>query len=155
MTAPASSTPEVNAADVMSTPVATVSDQGTIWDAWSVLISCRVRHAVVVSGSHCVAVVNDRDLVDAWQQGPSVLRRTPLRSLLRDRTSCVLPDASLSQVAELMNADRVDAVPVVDVHGELLGLVTAGDIVHAVARYGLHAAGGDPRDQAVQTAPRQ
>lgn len=155
MTGFAFSTPEVNAADVMSTPVATVSDQGTVWDAWSVLISCRVGHVVVVSGSRCVAVLTDRDLVDAWQQGPSVLRRTPIRSLLRDRTSCVLPDASLSQVAELMNVERVDAVPVVDIHGELLGLITAGDIVHAVARYGLHAGGGDARDPAFQAAPKQ
>jgi CBS domain-containing protein len=38
-----------------------------------------------------------------------------------------------------MNHARVDAVPVVDTTGKLRGLVTAGDVVHAVSQHGLHA----------------
>jgi CBS domain-containing protein len=36
-----------------------------------------------------------------------------------------------------MNTNRVDAVPVVDESGKLLGLVTADDVVHAAATKGL------------------
>lgn len=129
---------DLTAADAMTSPVVTVPDSGTIWDAWSVLINCRVRHAVVVSRERCVGVIDDRELVQAWQQGPSALRSTPIRALLHDRTSCVLPEAALSQVASLMNTERIDAVPVVDASGKLLGLITAGDVLHAVAQYGLH-----------------
>jgi CBS domain-containing protein len=131
---------DLTAADAMSSPVVTVPDSGTIWDAWSVLINYRVRHAVVVSHEHCVGVIDDRELVRAWQQGPSVLRATPVRLLLRDRTSSVLPGAALSQVAALMNTEQIDAVPVVDASGKLLGLITAGDVLHTVAQYGLHNA---------------
>jgi acetoin utilization protein AcuB len=122
----------------MTSPVVTVPDTGTIWDAWSLIINCHVRHAVVVAGDHCVGVVDDHVLVQAWQRGPSALRSTPIRALLRDRTSCVLPDAPLSQVADLMNSERIEAVPVVDEHGRLLGLITPCDILHAVAHYGLY-----------------
>ena len=38
-----------------------------------------------------------------------------------------------------MNVNRVDAVPVVDPAGKALGIVTAGDVVAAVARYGVTA----------------
>lgn len=130
---------DMTAGDAMSSPVATVPDSGTILDAWSVMNTCHVRHAVVVRGDHCVGVLDDRDLVEAWHLGPSALQATPIKRLLRDRTSCVLPNASLRQVAELMNHARVDAVPVVDTTGKLRGLVTAGDVVHAVSQHGLHA----------------
>ena len=130
--------PDVTAADVMSAPAVTVPDSGTIWDAWSVMINFRVRHAIVVAGDHCVGVIDDRQLVQAWQRGPSALRATPIKRILRDRTSCVLAAAPLQQVASLMNSQRVDAVPVVDTSGTLLGLITAGDVIHAVARHGLH-----------------
>jgi CBS-domain-containing membrane protein len=50
---------------------------------------------------------------------------------------CVLPGTDLQQVADLMMCDSVDAVPVVDDHGQVLGLVTAGDVVAAVAKYGV------------------
>jgi CBS domain-containing protein len=36
-----------------------------------------------------------------------------------------------------MNIDRVDAVPVVDHDGTVLGLITAGDLVAAIARFGI------------------
>ncbi|HTW20500.1 MAG TPA: CBS domain-containing protein [Mycobacteriales bacterium] len=138
MTPPEVSSRVVTAADVMSSPVITVPATGTIWDAWSVLVSCGVRHAVVVSGARCVGVVDDRLLVQAWQQGPSALRTRAIKGLLAERTSCVLPETEIGEVAALMNLERLDAVPVVDGTGRLIGLLTAGDIVHAVARYGLH-----------------
>lgn len=128
---------DVTAADVMTSPVVTVADSGTIWDAWSVLINCHVRHAVVVSGERCIGIVDDRVLIQAWQRGPSALRSTPIRALLHDRTSCVLPDSPLAHVATLMNTERLGAVPVVDDGGRLLGLITTSDILHAIARYGL------------------
>ena len=130
---------DVSAADAMSSPVVTVPETATIFDAWSVLVHCRVRHAVVVHGDRCVGVVDDRDLVEAWHRGPGALRATAVKALLRDHTSCVLSDAPLREVARIMNEARTDAVPVVETDGKLVGLVTAGDVVHAVAEHGLHA----------------
>lgn len=128
----------MTAHDVMSTPVATVPETGTIFDAWTVMVTCRVRHTVVVRGDRCLGMLDDRDLVAAWSDGPSALQATPVKRLLRQRTACVLPDAPLRQVAAIMNTSRVDAVPVVAADGKLTGLITAGDVVHAVSQHGLH-----------------
>lgn len=143
---------DLTAADAMSSPVVTVPESGTIFAAWSVMIACKVHHAVVVRGDHCIGVVDDRDLVDAWQQGPGALRATPIKSVLRDRTSCVLPSTSLRQVANIMDSSRVDAVPVVDATGKLDGLITAGDVVHAVSRHGLHVAAGPGSEHSEEPA---
>ena len=138
MTSIAAPCRDVTAADVMTSPVVTVADSGTIWDAWSVLINCHVHHVVVVSGDRCIGIVDDRVLIQSWQRGPSALRSTPIRTLLHDRTSCVLPDSPVAHVATLMNTERLEAVPVVDDGGRLLGLITTSDIMHAIAHYGLH-----------------
>ena len=127
----------LTAADAMSTPVVTVADTGTVWQAWQLVYSHGIRHVVVLHGDHCVGVVSDRELIDQWQRGPHEVQTMPVRRLLHDRTSCVLPDAALKDVARLMNQQRIDAVPVLDQSGELLGLITAGDILHAVAVAGV------------------
>jgi CBS domain-containing protein len=134
---------DLTAADAMTSPVVTVPETATLFDAWTVMVSFHVRHVVVVRDDHCLGVLDDRDLVSAWNSGPSALQATPVRRLLRDRTSCVLTDALLSQVADLMNTSRVDAVPVVEANGKLTGLITAGDIVHSVSRHGLHEPVGE------------
>lgn len=139
---------DITARDAMSSPVMTVPETATIFDAWAVMINCKVRHTVVVRDNRCLGVLTDRDLVEAWHAGPGALRATPVRRLLPEHTSCVLPGASLRQVAQVMNMTRVDAVPVVEADGKLAGLVTAGDVVHTVARLGVHlpsaADGEDP-----------
>jgi CBS domain-containing protein len=129
----------VTAGAVMSSPVITVAQDHSLWDAWTLMSSCGVRHVVVTISNRCVGVIDDRRLVAAWTQGPSPMQHTSLRSVLDQRTACVLPDASLSTVAEIMNSNQVDAVPVVDKTGKVLGLITAVDVVRAVARWGVDA----------------
>ena len=127
------------AADVMSSPVISVDAASSIWQAGDLMLNQQVRHVLVVSGGRCVGVIRDRDILEAWYEGPAAMRATPVRRRVSERTSCVLPDAALSQVAQVMNVNRVDAVPVVDPAGKALGIVTAGDVVAAVARYGVTA----------------
>jgi CBS domain-containing protein len=57
--------------------------------------------------------------------------------MMRRRVTSVLPDTELRVVARIMNEDRLDAVPVVDEGGRVVGIVTAGDIAGAVARWGI------------------
>jgi CBS domain-containing protein len=137
MTSAATSSHQLTAGDVMSSPAITVSDSATIWDAWSAMFTNGVRHGAVVRGAHCTGVIDDRRLIQAWQQGPNALRSTPIGTLVRVPTSCVVREASLRRVAKIMNVERVDAVPVTDPAGRLLGLITAGDVVHAVAQLGM------------------
>jgi CBS domain-containing protein len=139
MTAPPQDDEFVTAATVMSSPVITVSASQSLWDAWTVMSSCGLRHVVVTVRDRCVGVIDDRRLIAPWPQGPGHMQHTSVRSTLDQRTACVLPDAPLSGVAEIMNTNQVDAVPVVDETGKLLGLVTAVDVIRAVARWGIDA----------------
>jgi CBS domain-containing protein len=139
---------DVTAEEAMSSPVATVPETGTILDAWTVMVTCGVRHTVVVRDDHCLGVLDDRALVNAWHAGPGALRATPVKQLLSGRTSCVLRDASLRQVAQIMESAYIDAVPVVEPDGTLMGLITATDVLRTVSQLGLHVrVGSEPAEE--------
>ena len=65
---------------------------------------------------------------------------TNVRDVMTARPRCAAPDTPLTQVAELMQAEDVGAIPVLE--GDLLvGMITDRDIiVRAIAK------GKDPRD---------
>lgn len=125
--------PALRARDVMSAPVLAVDVEATTRAAWSRLLESGRRHLVVCDGTRCVGVVDDRALFAQWPSGPYGVHTVPVRRLIRARTTCVLPDTSLRRVARVMVDDGVDAVPVTDEHGDLLGIVTGSDIAAAVA----------------------
>lgn len=127
----------LTASDVMSAPAITVEPGTTVWAAWSIMTSTGLRHLVVACDSRCVGVVDDRTVFAQWPMGPLALRRRCVGEIMRGRTSCVLPDVDVRSVAMAMARDGVDAVPVVEADGTLLGIVTGSDVVRAVAEHGL------------------
>jgi CBS-domain-containing membrane protein len=131
---PSRSTRALRAKDVMSAPVHVVSVEDTMWDAWSVMLDSGLRHLVVCEARRCAGVLDDRMLFAHWPTGPFGVRSTPVRDLMRSRTICVLPETTLARVARVMVTEGVDAVPVTDVDGTVLGIVTGSDIAAAVAR---------------------
>src|SRR3954447_18986874 len=90
------------ARDVMSAPVHVVSINDTMKDAWSVLQTFGVRHLVVCDGYRCAGVLDDRALFAHWPTGPFGVSSTPVRELVAARTTCVLPETTLTRVARVM-----------------------------------------------------
>jgi CBS domain-containing protein len=127
----------VTVAMVMSRPVISIEPHQSLSDAWALVTSNGVRHLAVTDGQHCVGLIDDRQLADVWPQGPAAMKATAVGHLMGRRVAGVLPGASISEAAVIMKGDGVDAVPVIDEHGVLLGLVTSADIVGAVARWGI------------------
>jgi len=124
------------AADVMSAPALSVAPDATVWAAWSVMTGTGLRHLVVTVEGRCVGVIDDRTVFAQWPMGPLALRRRTVASIMRAPTTCVLPGTDLQSIAAVMVRNAVDAVPVIDSDGELVGIVTGGDIAAAVARHG-------------------
>lgn len=130
--------PAVTAGMIMSTPVLTVGPDASPWSAWSAMMESGVRHLVVIAGGRCVGVLEDRELFAQWPVGPLALRRQRIAGMIQPRTTCVLAAAEVREVALVMTEEGVDAVPVVDETGRLIGVVTGSDVARAVARWGLY-----------------
>src|SRR4051794_37377010 len=128
----------VLAGDIMSAPTVSITPTTSVWAAWSLMMSTGLRHLVVVVGETCVGVVDDRTLFAEWPMGPLALRRRTVRELVRPSTTCSLPDTEVRVVARAMVDASIDALPVIDRDGRLVGIVTGSDVARAVAITGLY-----------------
>lgn len=85
---------------------------------------------VLDAESSVVGIVSERDLVRAFaSHGADALEFEARKIMTRDVVTCD-PDDSIDHVMEQMTRGRFRHLPVVR-HGELLGLVSIGDVVKA------------------------
>ena len=123
---------------VMSRHLVTIYDDATLLDAFELMAHAHIHHLPVLRpDGRCVAVLDAvtvaKHLPEAW-----VSRTTPpLHEAGTVGPVSVLPHEPLSKAARAMHSAGVDSCCVVDVHGRLVGLLTARDFVAAMA--GAHA----------------
>ena len=115
----------------MSTPVLTVEADATMWDAWQLLFVSGLRHLVVVDiGETTLGVISHRNVLAQVPTTPEHLQsRTVHDVIMRLPHLKVLPGDHPTRVAALMAKHAVEAVPVVDEAGRLLGIVSESDLV--------------------------
>ena len=125
---------EVSAGQLMSGPALVLTTRDSIAAAREAMRTRRVHH-LVVDDYGVAAVVDDRTLAAHWPaDGPEAAHSIRLGKFIVRGARCVLPDEPAIAVARIMAEGRCDALPVVSTSGGLLGLVTATDVVAAVAR---------------------
>jgi CBS-domain-containing membrane protein len=128
---------EITAGDVMSAPVVAVSVRDDLWTAWTALYQGGFRHLVVLDGSRCVGIVDDRRIVLEWPLGELRANNLTVGDVMRKRLRCIQSDTPVAQIARIMLDEHTDAVPVVSRRGEIVGLVTASDLLTALAASGV------------------
>ena len=122
--------------DLMSRPVLTVEVGETLWDAWQLLFVSGLRHLVVLDeDGTSLGVLSDRNILAevpataehlSGRRVGDVLAMVPLVS--------VHPADSPLTAARVMTSNAVEALPVLDSDGRLVGVVTESDIVHWLVR---------------------
>lgn len=125
---------DVTIADVMSKPVLTVEINESLWDAWQLLFVSGLRHLVVIDeNSHCLGVLSDRNILADVPATMDHLGKRPVHDILaRIPTATICPTAQPRDAAQLMKEHAVEAVPVVDASGRVVGIVTESDVVRWV-----------------------
>lgn len=116
----------------MTREVATLEPGTTVEQALLVMRERGVRHLPVVLDGRFAGLVDDR-LVALAHLADGAPDRTPVTALMTHYVPQVSPDAALPRVARLVRASGCDAVVVMDDGGALVGIVTATDVVVAVA----------------------
>jgi CBS domain-containing protein len=127
---------EAVVADLMSRPVLTIEVGESLWDAWQLLFVSGLRHLVVIDPNGAsLGVLSDRNILAevpatsdhlSGRRVADVLAMVPLVS--------VLPNDSPLTAARVMAGNAVEAVPVLDEGGRLVGIVTESDIVRWLVR---------------------
>lgn len=120
---------------LMSRPVLTVEVDETLWDAWQLLFVSGLRHLVVVDRSGAtLGVLSDRNILADVPATAEHLGQRQVRDVL-PMVPLVFarPAHQPLDAARAMAAGGLEAVPVLDDDGRLVGIVTESDIVRWLA----------------------
>lgn len=110
--------------------VATVTPDVPVAVLLAEMVKHRVGAVVVVHGGTVVGMVWERDLVRLLHERGAYLVHTPVAEIMNpDVISCTLTD-EVDGVLRVMTDRRIRHLPVM-VDGELLGIVSMGDLVKA------------------------
>ena len=124
---------DLRARDVMTASLVVVHADDSLLMAWESMSATGVHHLPVLDGNRLLAIVSERELAVQWVIEPLVQQRRQIRELARHRPATVNPDDDLRRVADCMRVGDTDAVAVTASDGSLQGLITAKDVLAAVA----------------------
>lgn len=112
--------------EIMTEDCKTVGPKDTIKQAAIVMRDNDIGFVPVVEGSRLIGVVTDRDLVIRALADDSS-GSTSVGDVLSTDVKTVSSDTSVDDAAELMAANQIRRLPVVD-NGELRGVISIGDL---------------------------
>jgi acetoin utilization protein AcuB len=130
------------ARDVMTRSPSSVHVESRVREALELMRDLHVRHVPVVNGAReVVGMISDRDLAwaDRYEEllEPERFARALAGSVADVMSSDVVTvdtEAELSEVIDVMIAQRVGAVPVVNPEGHLVGIISYVDVLHALGK---------------------
>jgi CBS domain-containing protein len=115
---------------VMSRHVVAVAPKTPLTVALQVMLANQVHHVPVVEDGRCVGLLHESDAL--WELCIHRENRVDAEGGSRRPASVVDLGAKVNEVAALMRSRATDAVVVTDA-GRIAGIVTATDLVRAVA----------------------
>lgn len=145
-------------ADVMTRDPIVVQRETSLTEAIKTLAERRISGLPVVDDAgHLVGIISETDLM--WQEtgvtppayimfldsviylkNPATYERDLHKSLgqtvgevMSDKAISTAPDKLLRDAAKVMRDRKVQRLPVVDTEGQVIGILTRGDIVRAMA----------------------
>jgi len=125
----------------MSPDPVSVSPDTTVAEARELLESHGFRHLTVVSEDRLVGIISDRDVTISAAALRSAVRNhdiaalldddRPVESVMSGTPHVIGPEAEISEAARLLVSRHINALPVVDIDGSIIGIITSVDCLLA------------------------
>ncbi len=127
--------PNTTVSRLVHGPAETVGMNDLVEVVHASMLRHRKRFVAVLQGGAVTAVLERAHLASRLAADPSKAsgcRRLRVRDVVHPGMACLPGNASLDAATRLMRATGAAAVPVLDEHHRLLGLVTAEQVHHAM-----------------------
>ncbi len=118
--------------DIMRTDVVTVEATQSASNAWTRMRQQRIRHLPVTDNGQLVGIVSERDL--GGPRGQATRRGRTVGDLMTTRVVSASPKTTLRQAANLMRSRQIGSLLVTDENDQLVGIVTATDVLDELGR---------------------
>ena len=124
---------ETTVAKVMSKPVMAVELNTNARDCAKAMAKKGVSCAVITQRGSAAGIVTERDLVSKVLAESIDPKNVLVRDIMSTPLITIAPEAPITAASELMSKYRVRRLVVVDGSGNLVGIVTTGDIARSLA----------------------
>ncbi|TMQ93580.1 CBS domain-containing protein [Actinomadura soli] len=123
------------AAELMTRDLLTIAASESVLMAWELMCKAEVHHLPVTDDEGgFLGVIDAQTLTSTWNAAAPRHARRPVTTLLPDPPlTTVQPSTTIPGVARAMLEAGTDYVPVTNEHGGLVGLITAHDLIAALA----------------------
>ena len=120
-------------------PTICIRSQTTLSDAWDLMVAWEVKHLVVTHGRALLGLMSDRDIIlrsqFASDGGMIIPNMVVAAAMTPDPVTCHA-GTNIAAIATTMVDHHVEATPIVDELGTILGLVTTEDLLKILAAGG-------------------
>ncbi len=132
--------PALLAQDIMTSPVYTLSVTTSLVQAWGMIRQRRFRHIPVLStDGNLVGILSDRDLFRASIEylvesdlGMDQVSSLRIERIMVTNVLSASPKTKIREIARIFFQERIGAMPLVNDHDELVGILTRSDILRTV-----------------------
>jgi CBS domain-containing protein len=108
--------------------IVAVSPEATVWEATALMNDQGIGSVLVVRGRRLAGIFTERDVlrrVDGESRDPD---ETAVGDVMTADVICCGQEMPIDEVAGLMRSHRVRHLPVLDAGGDVIGLVSIGDV---------------------------
>jgi len=114
--------------DAKGHDVLRIDAAASVLEAAKRMVDANVGSLVVTDSGEVVGIVTERDYLRRVTLAGRFDRETSVREIVSSPLIVATPDTTIDECKALMTERRIRHVPVVD-HGEVVGIVSIGDIV--------------------------
>ena len=117
--------------DVMTRQAVCVAPSDDLCDTYALMERRGIRHLPVVEDGRLIGIVSDRDVFryGDLSDGAELVGRQTVRQVMRRNVKTAKADESLADAVQVMITNKINALPVVDESGRVLGIVTSTDVM--------------------------
>lgn len=129
--------------DWMTRDVITITPETTLPEAHKLMNDYQIRRLPVVKDGHLVGIVTLGDIRGAeasqatslsiWELN-YLLSKLMVKEIMTCRPIVISQEATIDEAAQVMLDNKISGLPVVDYHGELVGIITESDIFRIVVQ---------------------
>lgn len=110
-------------------PLAVTSPDETVYQALCTMAEHNVGALLVLQEGKLVGIFSERDYARKQIRNNRSSKETPVRDLMSSRVAYVSLNTALEECMSLMTEKRFRHLPVLDDQGQVLGILSIGDLV--------------------------